>query len=184
MNKFLVIVFFGLLLIGNSYAIENWEIKKVLDNKFIEISSEGDVEGDKYSLLIRVDGGCNTIEDGFTFFTTKNNPEIMLLPGKKIGLESLGHKILSEIIAVAPVLEGGPHMVWISNGAYDLDEHIKFIDRYEKNEVKLLRVFDDFEKKTGWEADEFFSMTTNSWNLKNVAKAIKEGRKICLKQIK
>ena len=56
--------------------------------------------------------------------------------------------------------------------------------RYEKNEVKLLRVFDNFEKKTGWEADEFFSMTTNSWNLKNVAKAIKEGRKICLKQVK
>jgi hypothetical protein len=180
MKKLLLI--FVLLFPINSYAIENWEIKKVLDNKFIEISSEGDVEGDKYSLLIRVDGECNTIEEGFTFFTTKNNPEIMLLPGKKIGLESLGHKIASEIIAVAPVLEGGPHMVWISNGAYDLDEHTKFIGRYEKNEVKLLRVFDDFEKKTGWEAGEFFSLTTNSWNLKNVAKAIKEGRKICLEQ--
>jgi hypothetical protein len=71
-------------------------------------------------------------------------------------------------------------MVWISNGAYELDGHTKFISEYEKNEVKLLRVFDDFEKKTGWDADEFFSTTTNSWNLKNVSKAVQEGRKMCL----
>ena len=36
------------------------------------------------------------------------------------------------------------------------------------------------KKKTGWEADEFFSTTTNSWNLKNVSKAVQEGRKMCL----
>ena len=181
MKKLLTIVIFGLLLSGNSYAIENWEIKKVSDNKYIEISTEGlDVKGDKYKLLIKVNGECNTIEDGFTFYTTKNNPGIMLLPGKKIGLESLGHSIASEIIAVVPVLSGSHHMVWISNGAYELDGHTEFISEHEKNEVKLLTVFDDFEKKTGWEADEFFSTTTNSWNLKNVSKAVKKGREMCL----
>ena len=181
MKKLLAIVILGLLLSGNSYAIENWEIKKVIDNKYIEISTEGlDVKGDKYKLLIKINGECNTIEDGFSIYTTKNNPGIMLLPGKKIGLESLGHSIASEIVAVVPVLSGSHHMVWISNGAYELDGHTKFISEYEKNEVKLLTVFDDFEKKTGWEADEFFSTTTNSWNLKNVLKAVKAGREMCL----
>ena len=137
-----------LLLSGNVYAVENWEIKKVTDGKYIEISTEGlNVKGDKYKLLMKINGKCDTIEDTFTFYTTKNNPGIMLLPGKKIGLESLGNSIASEIVAVVPVLSGSHHMVWISNGAYELDGHTKFISEYEKNEVKLLRVFDDFEKK-------------------------------------
>ena len=181
MKKFLEITILWLFLIGNSYAIENWEIKKVIDNKYIEISTEGlNVKGDKYKLLMKLNGKCDTIEDGFTFYTTKNNPGVMLLPGKKIKIESMGETFASKIIAVVPVLSGSHHMVWISNGAYELDGHTKFISEYEKNEVKLLTVFDDFEKKTGWEADEFFSTTTNSWNLKNVSKAVQEGRKMCL----
>ena len=181
MKKFLEITILWLFLIGNSYAIENWEIKKVLDNKYIEISTEGlNVKGDKYKLLMKLNGKCDTIEDGFTFYTTKNNPGVTLLPGKKIKIESMGSTIVSEIVAVVPVLSGSHHMVWISNGAYELDGHTEFISEHEKNEVKLLTVFDDFEKKTGWEADEFFSTTTNSWNLKNVSKAVKKGREMCL----
>ena len=41
-------------------------------------------------------------------------------------------------------------------------------------------IFDDFEKRTGWEAKEFFNETENSWSLKNVSEAVKEGRKMCL----
>ena len=47
----------------------------------------------------------------------------------------------------------------------------------KKNKVKLFVVFDDFEKRTGWEAKEFFNETENSWSLKNVSEAVKEGRK-------
>jgi hypothetical protein len=181
MKKLLGIMVLGFLLSGNSNAIENWEIKKVIDNKYIEISTEGlKVKGDKYKLLIKVNGECNTIEDGFTFYTTKNNPGVTLLPGKKIKIESMGSTIVSEIVAVVPVLSGSHHMVWISNGAYELEGHTKFISESEKNNVKLLVVFDDFEKRTGWEAKEFFNETENSWSLKNVSEAVKEGRKMCL----
>ena len=181
MKKLLSILILGLLLSFKVYAVENWEIKKVIDNKYIEISTEGlDVKGDKYMLHIKINGKCNTLEDGFTFYTTINNPGIMLLPGKKIKIESMGHTIASEIKTVVPVLNGSHHMVWISNGAYELDGHTKFISENEKNEVKLLFVFDDLEKKTGWEAKEFFNTTTNSWSLKNVSEAVKQGRKMCL----
>jgi hypothetical protein len=181
MKKFLTILALGFLFGANSYAVENWEIKKVIDNKYIEISTEGlNVKGDKYKLLIKINGKCNTIEDGFTFYTTKNNSGVMLLPGKKIKVESMGMIFASEIKAVVPVLSGSHHMVWISNGAYELEGHTKFISEKEKNDVKLLFVFDDFEKKTGWEANEFFSTTTNSWSLTNVSKAVKEGKQMCL----
>ena len=181
MKKFLKITILWLLFIGNSYAIENWEIKKILDNEYIEISTEGlNVKGDKYKLLMKINGKCDIIEDGFTFYTIKNNPGVMLLPGKKIKLESLGLTIVSEIKAVVPVLSGSHHLVWISNGAYELDGHTKFISESEKNDVKLLFVFLDFEKKTGWEAKEFFNETENSWSLKNVSEAVMLGQKMCL----
>ena len=181
MKKLLSIIIFGLLLSGNSYAIENWEIKKVTDDKYIEISTEGlNVKGDKYKLLIKVNGECNTIEDIFTFYTTKNNPGIMLLPGKKIGLKSMGYSIASEIKTVSPVLEGH-HIVWISNGVYELDGHTKFISEQDINVVELFTIFDNFESKTGWEAKEFFDITKNSWNLKNVSEAVKQGKIMCLK---
>ena len=181
MKKFLEITILWLFLIGNSYAIENWEIKKVIDNKYIEISTESlNVKGDKYKLLMKLNGKCDTIEDGFTFYTTKNNPGVMLLPGKKIKIESMGKTFASEIKAVVPVLSGSHHLVWITNGLYEFEGHTNFISQSEKNDVKLHFVFDDFEKGTGWEAKEFFNETENSWSLKNFSEAVKLGQKMCL----
>ena len=181
MKKFLEISILWLFLTGNSYAIENWEIKKVIDNKYIEISTEGlNVKGDKYKLLMKLNGKCDTIEDGFTFYTTKNNPGVMLLPGKKIKIESMGKTFASEIKAVVPVLSGSHHLVWITNGLYEFEGHTNFISKSEKNDVKLHFVFDDFEKGTGWEAKEFFNETKNSWSLKNFSEAVKLGQKMCL----
>ena len=181
MKKLLGIVVLGLLLCGNAYPIENWEIKKVIDNKYIEISTEGlNVKGDKYKLLMKLNGKCDTIEDGFTFYTTKNNPGVMLLPGKKIKIESMGKTFASEIKAVVPVLSGSHHLVWITNGLYEFEGHTNFVRQRENNDVKLHFVFDDFEKGTGWEAKEFFNEIENSWSLKNFSEAVKEGRKMCL----
>ena len=132
MKKFLKITILWLLFIGNSYAIENWEIKKVIDNKYIEISTEGlNVKGDKYMLHMKINGKCDTIEDGYTFYTTKNNPGVTLLPGKKIKLESLGLTIVSEIKAVVPVFDSH-HLVWITNGLYEFEGHTNFISQSEK----------------------------------------------------
>ena len=57
MKKYLGIIVLGLFLSMNVYAVENWEIKKIMDNDYIEISTEGlKIKGDKYKLLIKVDG--------------------------------------------------------------------------------------------------------------------------------
>jgi hypothetical protein len=179
MKKLLTIMVLGLLFSGNAYAVQNWEIKKVLDNKYIEISTQGLKTIGKYKLLIKVDGECNTVEDGFTVYTTKS--KVTLLPGKKIKIKSMGSTLVSEIVATSPVIQNNNiHVVWISNGVYELKGHTKWISESEENNVKLLVVYDDFKKRTGWEAKDFFDIPENTWSLKNVSEAVKQGRKMCL----
>ena len=85
MKKFLKITILWLLFVGNSYAIENWEIKKVIDGKFTQVSTTGLITyGAEYKLLIRNNNICKTVEDNFVFYTTKNNPNIMKIIGKKV----------------------------------------------------------------------------------------------------
>ena len=177
----LVIIVLGLLWSSNSYAVENWKIEKILKNTFTEVSTAGLMcKGCEYRLHISKKGGCKTVEDGFTFYTRVNNPEILNMVGKKIKLQAMGSTIVSEIKAVVPVLNGSHHLVWITNGLYELDGHKEFLGEKETMEVKLLVLFDDFKKRTGWEAKDFFDEPTNSWSLKNVSEALEQGQKICL----
>ena len=51
--------------------------------------------------------------------------------------------------------------------------------QHEKLNVNLINVYDESGKKIA-PAEEFFDELTNSWNLKNVYKALQEGKKMCL----
>ena len=62
--------------------------------------------------------------------TTKNNPNIMKIIGKKVKVKTLGVEIYSEIRTVYPAMLG--HLVWFTNGLYDLEQHGKFLDQHEK----------------------------------------------------
>ena len=115
MKKFLKITVIWLLFIANSYAIENWEIEKVIDGKYTQVSTTGlKTYGAEYKLLIRNNNVCKAVEDNFVFYTTKNNPNIMNIIGKKVKVETLGVEIYSEIRTVYPAMLG--HLVWFTNG--------------------------------------------------------------------
>ena len=120
MKKLLGIVVLSLLWCSNSFAdVENWEIEKILDNKFISVSTHGTVtHGDKYRLLISTQGKCDVVEDTVTFYTMANHPEILNIVNKKIGLEAFGNKMLADIKSSSKFLGG--HMVWITNGLYKM----------------------------------------------------------------
>ena len=178
MKRLLAILVLGLLSCNTSLAVENWEIERVLDNEFTQVSTNGNItHGDKYRLLIRNNGECDVVEDTFTFYTMANHPDILKIEDKKIGLEAMGTKMLANITSSSPFLAG--HIVWISNGLYKIDEHIKFLEKKEKLEVSLIYVFSDLEKKLGWNAEDMFDIKYNSWNLKNVSEALKQGQKMC-----
>ena len=79
----------AILLIFNSQvkAVENWEIERILNNKFISVSTHGTVtHGDKYRLLISTKGKCDVVEDTFTFYTMADHPEILNIVKKKLDL--------------------------------------------------------------------------------------------------
>ena len=182
MKKLLGIVVLSLLWCSNSFAdVENWEIEKILDNKFISVSTHGTVtHGDKYRLLISTQGKCDVVEDTVTFYTMANHPEILNIVNKKIGLEAFENKMLADIKSSSKFLGG--HMVWITNGLYKIDDHIKFLQDKDELNVKLMIVFKNFEKKTFWKAEDMFDIDFNNWKLKNVSEALKEGQKLCLEK--
>ena len=162
------------------FAIDNWRIEQVLNNEFTEVSTNGMVtDGDRYRLHISNNGKCNTVEDGFTFYTRANHPDILSIVGKQVLLEAMGSKMLSEVKTVYPAMGG--HLVWMSNGLYNIDEHAKFLENNKILEVKLLAVYSDYKNNTGWNAEDMFDILFNSWDLTNVYNALMLGKKDCLK---
>ena len=179
MKKLYLYIFVILMWCSVGFAIENWKIEQRINNKFTEVSTNGIVtDGDRYRLHISNNGKCNTVEDGFTFYTRTNHPDISSIVGKKVLLEAMGSKMLSDVKAVYPAMGG--HLVWLSNGLYKLEEHAKFLEDKKILEVKLLAVYSDYENNTGWNAEDMFDILFNSWDLTNVYDALMQGKKNCL----
>ena len=177
MKKLSLYIFFLLMWCNVGFAIDNWRIEQVLNNEFTEVSTNGMVtDGDRYRLHISNNGKCNTVEDGFTFFTKANHPNILNIIGKKVLLEAMGVKIFSEVKTVLPAMGG--HLVWLTNGLYNIEEHGKFLENSEKLEVNLIAVY--YDEKTSWDAEDFFDILFNSWDLTNVYSALMEGKENCL----
>jgi len=179
MRKLSLYIFLGLMFCNSGFAIDNWRIEQVMDNKFTEVSTNGIVtDGDRYRLHISNNGKCNSVEDGFTFYTMTNHSDILSIIGKQVLLEAMGSKMLSKVKTVYPAMGG--HLVWLSNGLYDIDKHAKFLEDNKILEVKLISVYSDYEKKMGWNAEDMFDILFNSWDLTNVYDALMQGKKDCL----
>ena len=74
----------AILLIFNSQVKA---VERILNNKFISVSTHGTVtHGDKYRLLISTKGKCDVVEDTFTFYTMADHPEILNIVKKKLDL--------------------------------------------------------------------------------------------------
>ncbi len=167
-------------MLGNiGFAMDNWKIEQVLNNKFTQVSTNGIItHGAKYSLHILNNGECNVVEDSFTFYTTSNHPEILNIEGKAVLLEAMDTKILSEIKTVFPAMLG--HLVWISNGLYNIEEHARFLENANTLDVTLLAVYSDYSNDIGWSAENMFDVLHNSWDLSNAFNALMQGKKDCL----
>jgi len=123
------------------------------------------------------------VEHLFTFYTMTKHPNILQIQGKKIALESMGKLIIADIKVVLStdhlMLPG--HMVMMSSGLYNLDKHIDFLRKHKNHDVKLKFVFNNFEKKEGWKASDYFDILENSWSLNGVDVALNKAKQICLR---
>ena len=165
---------------------EKWKVETSSKLDSIDVSIDGTVQkGDQLRFWISVGSGgeCNSVEHLFTFYTMVKHPNISEIQGKKIALESMGKLIIADIKVVFStdhlMLPG--HMVMISSGLYDLDKHIDFLRNHKNHDVKLNFVFNDFEKKEGWKASDYFDILENSWSLNGVDVALNKAKQICLR---
>ncbi len=164
---------------------EKWKVETSSKLDSIDVSIDGTVQKDKLRFWIPVGSGgeCNSVEHLFTFYTMTKHPNILQIEGKKIAFESMGGLRVSDIKLVFStdhlMLPG--HMVMISSGLYDLDKHIDFLRNHKNHDVKLNFVFNDFEKKMGWKASEYFDILENSWSLNGVDVALNKAKQICLR---
>ena len=164
---------------------EKWKVETSSKLDSIDVSIDGTVQKDKLRFWISVGSGgeCNAVEHLFTFYTMTKHPNILQIQGKKIALESMGELIISDIKLVFStdhlMLPG--HMVMMSSGLYDLDKHIDFLRKHKNHDVKLKFVFNDFEKKEGWKASDYFDILENSWSLNGVDVALNKAKQICLR---
>ena len=165
---------------------EKWKVETSSKLDSIDVSIDGTVQkGDQLRFWISVGSGgeCNSVEHLFTFYTMTKHPNILQIEGKKIAFESMGGLRVSDIKLVFStdhlMLPG--HMVMISSGLYDLDKHIDFLRKHKNHDVKLNFVFNDFEKKEGWKASDYFDILENSWSLNGVDVALNKAKQICLR---
>ena len=110
----------------------------------------------------------------------KAKTSIKKIEGKDVSIKSLGHKTLAElkyIMSTEPYMSG--NSAFFSIGHYKLDEHIKFLEKYENFDVKLDFIFVDKEHTKGWDASDFFDILDNSWNLEGVGEALNKGKAKC-----
>ena len=166
--------------------LEKWKVETSSKLDSIDVSIDGTVQkGDQLRFWISVGSGgeCNSVEHLFTFYTMTKHPNILQIQGKKIALESMGKLIIADITLVFStdhlMLPG--HMVMMSSGLYDLDKHIDFLRKHKNHDVKLKFVFNDFEKKEGWKASDYFDILENSWSLNGVDVALNKAKQICLR---
>ena len=189
MKKLFLYVFLVLMVCNTSFAdtnSEKWKVETSSKLDSIDVSIDGTVQkGDQLRFWIPVGSGgeCNSVEHLFTFYTMVKHPNISEIQGKKIALESMGKLIIADIKVVFStdhlMLPG--HMVMISSGLYDLDKHIDFLRKHKNHDVKLNFVFNDFEKKEGWKASDYFDILENSWSLNGVDVALNKAKQICLR---
>jgi hypothetical protein len=166
--------------------LEKWKVKTSSKLDSINVTIDGTIQkGDQLKFFISVGSGgeCNSVEHLFTFYTMIKHPNILQIQGKKIGFESMGKLRVSDIRFVFStdhlMLPG--HVVMISSGLYDLDKHIDFLRKHKNHDVKLKFVFNDFEKKEGWKASDYFDILENSWSLNGVDVALNKAKQICLR---
>ena len=149
-------------------AQEEWKVHQLENSVFVE--KHGEVTwGDKLRLRMGKDS-CNITEHLFTFYTTANHQDIHALKGRVLPIMNNGYKVGAEVLFVKTFLLG--HSVWFSLGTYNVDEHVPFLEMLDPFEIRLV---DDKD----FVAANYFDISTNTWNLTSIKKAMKKGQEAC-----
>ena len=146
------------------WQVEDW------GKGIISVSTHGKVQhGDKIYFRLKK-SNCDVLEHAFTFYTVANHKRIKLLEKELVPLDNNEMKIYGEVKLVFPFLMG--HMVWISLGHYNVDDHIKLMKEIGQFNIEII-------DKRNFIAEDYFDIPTNEWDLTNYESAITKGQRLC-----
>ena len=148
----------------DKWQVEDW------GKGIISVSTHGKVQhGDRIYFRLGK-SNCDVLEHAFTFYTVANHKRIKLLEKELVPLDNNEMKIYGEVKLVFPFLMG--HMVWISLGHYNVDDHIKLMKEIGQFNIEIIN-------KKKFIAEDYFDIPTNEWDLTNYESAITKGQRLC-----
>ncbi len=148
----------------DKWQVEDW------GEGVISVSTHGKVQhGDRIYFRLKK-SNCDVLEHAFTFYTVANHKRIKLLEKELVPLDNNEMKIYGEVKLVFPFLMG--HMVWISLGHYNVDDHIKLMKEIGQFNIEIINI-------KNFIAEDYFDIPTNEWDLTNYESAITKGQKLC-----
>ena len=148
----------------DKWQVEDW------GEGVISVSTHGKVQhGDRIYFRLKK-SNCDVLEHAFTFYTVANHKRIKLLEKELVPLDNNEMKIYGKVKLVFPFLMG--HMVWISLGHYNVDDHIKLMKEIGQFNIEII-------DKKNFIAEDYFDIPTNEWDLTNYESAITKGQRLC-----
>jgi hypothetical protein len=148
----------------DKWQVEDW------GEGVISVSTHGKVQhGDRIYFRLKK-SNCDVLEHAFTFYTVANHKRIKLLEKELVPLDNNEMKIYGKVKLVFPFLMG--HMVWISLGHYNVEDHIKLMKEIGQFNIEII-------DKRNFIAEDYFDIPTNEWDLTNYESAITKGQRLC-----
>ena len=171
-SSFLIIIFISIITFISPLSAaeeDKWQVEDWGEG-VISVSTHGKVQhGDRIYFRLGK-SNCDVLEHAFTFYTVANHKRIKLLEKELVPLDNNEMKIYGEVKLVFPFLMG--HMVWISLGHYNVDDHIKLMKEIGQFNIEIIN-------KKKFIAEDYFDIPTDEWDLTNFKSAITKGQRLC-----
>jgi len=170
--SFLFILPFLFLFGGSVYGEDlQWDVEHVEGGGAIAYVNGQITYGDKQRIWIR-GSRCDGGEQLFTFYTKKQNKDILNLEGKVIDIKYNQERIRAKIITTREFILG--HITMFTLGGYSIEQLVNVHKGSSYISIELI----DSEQ---FKASDYFDVLKNKWSLKNFKPALIKARSICEK---
>ena len=128
--------------------------------------------GDRfYVRVIKSDtGSCELGELFFSFYTAKNNPDILNLNNQIVNVSFKDENLNGKILHPNEFLLGHRVIIWFGYNLLD-----ELIELYKNKETLKLELLDTNE----FQASKYFDILINEWSTNNFESAIYEAKELC-----
>ena len=170
---FRVFLFFSLFFLKNVSAKEEWTIKQFNNLSFAQVTGEV-TYGDRLGFFIRSESNCEKVWNTFTVYTYEKPEDVFELKLRDLPIKINGTESTASVQNISTFLMG--HRIIFSLGKFDIDDYLKFLNKFYKEFNKLeIEIIDG----DGFNASKYFDIRHNYWKLDQLIPSVLEAKKLC-----